>query len=676
MVTLEHAYVSPLCLATVDGDVHGTLALREGDPTALGFYADNRRIHVGELGTVADQAYEAWAADRAAGLDSVLLAPARETVTRLNERARADRLATMRAPRGREARLADGTRASRGDTILTRRNERRLVTSSSNWVKNGDRWSVETVHPDGSMKVRHLDHQRSVTLPPGYVNEHVQLGYAATVHTAQGMTTDTAHVVVNGDDSRQLLYVGLSRGRQANHVYLGHGPDGDLGSLLRPDAVRPPTAIEVITRILERDGSQHSATTTRHELDSPATQLRDAVARYRDALGHAAEQVVGPEALASLGQQVDAIWPGLTAEPAYPSLRGHLALRSLAGADPLDLLLDAAAGRERKTALDRAAVLDWRLENSVGEGPLPWLPVVPLALALHPEWGSYLEARAHRVTNLASQVRHDAATWPPGDAPAWTSSFPAASGADLRGNVAVWRAAFGVPASDDRPTGRPQPGVDAAAHQSHLNRRLHHAVGDAATPGTWRTVLPEVVRADPYAENLGRRLTTLAWAGIDPTRLIEDALAERRPLPVEHAAGALWWRIVRNVDPAALRDTTARPAEGNQDGVGSRWIAQLAETLPAIEVNPGWPRLLDTLHRAHADGYDVHRLLTRTLTTPLPIDERTAENLRWRIKAAVDPDPRPPLAAVVVPPTPAADEAHQACRSLTIRPSNPRGPTR
>ena len=50
-----------------------TLALREGDPSAIAFYADRGRIHVGDLGACADQAYAAWAADRAR---------ARETPTR------------------------------------------------------------------------------------------------------------------------------------------------------------------------------------------------------------------------------------------------------------------------------------------------------------------------------------------------------------------------------------------------------------------------------------------------------------------------------------------------------------------------------------------------------------------------------------------------------------------
>lgn len=49
-----------------------TLAAREGDAGALGFYADSARIHVGGIGAVTDQA---WAADCTAGPDSILLDP-------------------------------------------------------------------------------------------------------------------------------------------------------------------------------------------------------------------------------------------------------------------------------------------------------------------------------------------------------------------------------------------------------------------------------------------------------------------------------------------------------------------------------------------------------------------------------------------------------------------------
>jgi len=38
--------------------------------------------------------------------------------------------------------LADGNRASVGDVIITRTNNRRLRLTAIDWVKNGDRWTL------------------------------------------------------------------------------------------------------------------------------------------------------------------------------------------------------------------------------------------------------------------------------------------------------------------------------------------------------------------------------------------------------------------------------------------------------------------------------------------------------------------------------------------------------
>jgi hypothetical protein len=65
-----------------------SLALREGRPDALGFYLDQGRVHVGDEGSTLDQTFIAWAAGRASGLDSLMLAPTRELVAELNRRAR------------------------------------------------------------------------------------------------------------------------------------------------------------------------------------------------------------------------------------------------------------------------------------------------------------------------------------------------------------------------------------------------------------------------------------------------------------------------------------------------------------------------------------------------------------------------------------------------------------
>ena len=59
---------------------------------------------------------------------------------------------------------------------------------------------------DGALRVRHAGIALGcgVVAPAEYVSEHVDLGYAVTAHRAQGITTDTAHVLVSSmDDARE-----------------------------------------------------------------------------------------------------------------------------------------------------------------------------------------------------------------------------------------------------------------------------------------------------------------------------------------------------------------------------------------------------------------------------------------------------------------------------------------
>jgi TrwC relaxase len=56
-----------------------------------------------------------------------------------------------------------------GDEIVTTRNDRRLMTSASGWVRNGDRWTVTQRHRDGSLTVSHLGGHGRVVLPADYV---------------------------------------------------------------------------------------------------------------------------------------------------------------------------------------------------------------------------------------------------------------------------------------------------------------------------------------------------------------------------------------------------------------------------------------------------------------------------------------------------------------------------
>jgi hypothetical protein len=169
------------------------------------------------------------------------------------------------------------------------------------------------------------------------------------------------HGLVTGQESRQQLYTMLTRGRHANHLYLQVVGDGDPHSIIRPDTIAPRTPTETLQQILARDEAPLSASTVLRELNDPAARLFHAVQRYTDSLHVAAEQLLEPQTVAELDQAGQYI-PGLTDEPAWPTLRTHLlTLAAETGKHPLRHLMTAAAGRDLSTAGDMAAVLDWRL---------------------------------------------------------------------------------------------------------------------------------------------------------------------------------------------------------------------------------------------------------------------------------------------------------------------------
>jgi conjugative relaxase-like TrwC/TraI family protein len=493
---------------TDPAEAAASLTLREGKPEALGFYLDHGRVHVGDVATATQDAFAAWVSDRDAGLDTIMIAPTRNLVAELNARARAHRLNQTLAVS--EVALADGNRASVGDVIITRRNDRRLRLAATDWVKNGDRWTITTVSNNGGLTVRHTRSRLTVCLPADYVRESTGLGYAITIHVAQGVSADTMHGLATGQESRQQLYTMLTRGRAANHLYLQVVGDGDPHTLIRPDTISPHTPTEILQHILGRDDTPTSATTLLRELSDPAARLFEAVQRYTDGLHVAAEQLVGPQIVQTLDTRADQVVPHLTSEPSWPTLRAHLlTLAADTGEHPLLQLFTAAAGRELHTAADMAAVLDWRLPEPAptNPGPLPWLPGIPTALHDHLVWGQYLAKRSQLVTDLADRIRGYASQ--DGTQPVWAppGSRPNAA---IIGEVAVWRAASGIHPSDPRPTGGTQLETAPAIWKQRLDRDIardtyHSADARGAEPGEGRSAFSRYGNRQPSYLRPARR---------------------------------------------------------------------------------------------------------------------------------------------------------------------------
>ena len=125
------------------------------------------------MATTTEDAFNAWVSDRAAGLDAIMIAPTRNLVAELNQRARSHRL--DHSPAGSEVSLADSNRASVGNVIITRANDRRLRLSATDWVKNGDRWTITHLGKHGDLTARHNRSHRTIRIPTEYVHTSTAL---------------------------------------------------------------------------------------------------------------------------------------------------------------------------------------------------------------------------------------------------------------------------------------------------------------------------------------------------------------------------------------------------------------------------------------------------------------------------------------------------------------------
>lgn len=542
-----------------------SLALRGGDPAGIGFYIDSGRIHIGTEQTAADAAFTAWQADQDAGRDSLLLAPTNAIVNELNVRARTARLAKLleaeEDPSGRTGRdtvLADGLTASIGDVIRTRRNNRQLPLSGTDYVRNGYTFTIVDIAAGGALKARHRGTGREITLPADYVTDHVTLGYAATIDAAQGSTAGHAcHVVGAEHLTRQHLYVALTRGRAENHLYLSTA-ETDPHRILAPKATHPDTAVDVLSRILARDGAQVSATTAARAAADPSRRLAAAADMFTDALATAADQQLSSTARQELDAFAETLHPDLTAATAWPVLRRRLALRALSGADPAELLAAAHSRGGLDDAADAAAVLDYRIDPTGNggrqSGPLRWLPALPTVLAGDPHWGDYLRRREHLVTDLADQIRDHARSWTAQTAPAWARPLITANAnPTLTAEIAVFRAATAVDDADTRLTGAPQYPVATRAMQDLLQRHGIDAIAHHRPDTTqWHDLLDAIdprIRADEYWPTLAGKLAEAAHTN-DIHQLLTQA-AHHGPLPDEMPAAALWWRIADTLAPTA-----------------------------------------------------------------------------------------------------------------------------
>ena len=249
--TVPVAALSELWRFSDPAEAAATARLRVGDPAALRYHHARGRVSAVAHPEAAEAVGDWWEQHR--NVSTLVSAPSNALVTEINTEIAARRAAA------RETGVSvagDGDRTIRiGDVITTRRNNRKLVASDDKWVRNGDRWIVEWAHGPGGLRVRRADGDGRIDLPAGYVNGHVELGYAVTHTRAQSATVDAALTVVGAATRLPEMYVGLTRGRHHNHlVVVTDRPTYDEDS---PTEHLAPA--EILAAVLKRPNSQRTA---------------------------------------------------------------------------------------------------------------------------------------------------------------------------------------------------------------------------------------------------------------------------------------------------------------------------------------------------------------------------------------------------------------------------------
>ncbi len=223
---------------------------------ALQTYDGHGRVHQADTREAARAAViDRWDSDRQAAPEAsrIILTHTNDEVRALNEMARARLRAAGELGDEVELTMERGRRCfAAGDRVMFLRNERGLG------VTNGTLGTIEAV--DERAMTARTDNGRSVSVELRDYS-HLDHGYAATIHKAQGMTVDRAHVLATPGLDAHAAYVALTRHRDQLDLHYG-----------RDDFASPARLI----RLLSRDRSKDMA------LDHPEA---DPVAAYAERRG-------------------------------------------------------------------------------------------------------------------------------------------------------------------------------------------------------------------------------------------------------------------------------------------------------------------------------------------------------------------------------------------------------
>ena len=198
--------------------------------TSVGWYRTHDRLHTGDPVAMAQDATQAYIAAREDGKDVAIICDKWSMADAINRR-----LHEVYTDAGAPSVLASRDHDIRaGDLIMSRHNDitvevrpgpQNIPGQQVDQVRNGNRWRAAGID-EGTGRIfaeRVTDGARAI-FEPDYVREHITLGYAGTVHSAQGITVGSAErygvcwSIMSENAGRSMAYVAATRAKDENHI--------------------------------------------------------------------------------------------------------------------------------------------------------------------------------------------------------------------------------------------------------------------------------------------------------------------------------------------------------------------------------------------------------------------------------------------------------------------------
>jgi conjugative relaxase-like TrwC/TraI family protein len=206
-----------------------SLRLREGDVLALGEYNRHGRIYHGAADRMREEAVSLWLSDYLRGKDSLLMAGSNEEAGALARMVREQLIERGRIDGRARVTLSDGNQAGTGDLVRARLNTK--IDAGGQKLANRDmiritgwRGAGDGLGAVAERRLQAGGWSAPFTVPASYLAEHAELGYVGNVFTAQGRTVDAGYLLVSETMTRDLAYVGATRGRERNLLFVPTGP--------------------------------------------------------------------------------------------------------------------------------------------------------------------------------------------------------------------------------------------------------------------------------------------------------------------------------------------------------------------------------------------------------------------------------------------------------------------